>query len=332
MPISSIFSQWGSPREVLKLENRTSPSFLLPRQVRVAMRLTPLNPADINLIEGTYGIRPSLPAIPGNEGFGEVIEIGSEVKLLKKGDWVRPLTQGTWQQECMGNENEWILFPHQNVSPEFISQLWVNPSTAWRMLHDFVSLQPGDWIIQNASTSCVGLSVIQIAKSLGWKTLSLVRREEDVTKLKSFGADEVFVENATIRDSLKEFKKNYSPQLALNAVGGESASHLAKTLGFSGTLVTYGAMSKQPLSIPNGLLIFHQIQLKGFWITPWQQKASSEIIQSMFHALISLHQTNQLQLPVEKIYPFTELLEAIDHSQRPSRTGKILVEWNPAMS
>lgn len=42
----------------------------------------PINPADINQIQGTYGIRPPLPAIPGNEGVGTVREVGPDVSSL----------------------------------------------------------------------------------------------------------------------------------------------------------------------------------------------------------------------------------------------------------
>lgn len=35
----------------------------------------PINPADINQLQGVYPIRPSLPAVGGMEGFGEVEEV-----------------------------------------------------------------------------------------------------------------------------------------------------------------------------------------------------------------------------------------------------------------
>ncbi|MES2309547.1 MAG: 2-enoyl thioester reductase domain-containing protein [Verrucomicrobiota bacterium] len=326
MPTRAIIHSYGAPQDVLKFEEIPSRS-LLPQEVRVEMHLTPINPADLNLIEGPYGIRPSLPTVPGHEGFGEVKEIGKEVHHLKVGDWVRPLTQGTWQQEILSPENEFLCLPQKNLTPEFVSQIWVNPSAAWRMLHDFVDLKPGDWIIQNASTSAVGHSVIQIAKAYGWKTLSLVRRPEEIEKLKSLGGDEVFVENDNLRDELKTWAKNHIPRLGLNAVGGESATNIIKTLSPNGILVTYGAMSKQPLSIPNGLLIFKNIQVRGFWVTTWQKNASTSEISTTLESLAQLHRNGKLELPIEKIYSFSELQQAILHSSKTPKTGKVLVNW-----
>lgn len=61
---------------------------------------SPINPADINLIQGTYGIKPSLPANAGLEGVGEVVEVGNGVQKLKTGDWVLLPGDawGTWRQ------------------------------------------------------------------------------------------------------------------------------------------------------------------------------------------------------------------------------------------
>jgi NADPH:quinone reductase-like Zn-dependent oxidoreductase len=60
------------------------------KQVLVKMLAAPINPADINLIEGTYGVRATLPAIGGSEGVGIVEKAGSAVKGLKVGDHVIP--------------------------------------------------------------------------------------------------------------------------------------------------------------------------------------------------------------------------------------------------
>jgi trans-2-enoyl-CoA reductase len=48
---------------------------------------------------------------------------------------------------------------------------------------------------------------------------------------------------------------------------GDAAAACAKVLVNGGTMVTYGAMSQQPLTVPPGLLIFNDIRLRGFWLT-----------------------------------------------------------------
>ncbi|XP_060966763.1 enoyl-[acyl-carrier-protein] reductase, mitochondrial-like [Cannabis sativa] len=58
--------------------------------VCVRMIAAPINPSDINRIEGVYPVRPQVPAIGGYEGVGEVYSVGSAVKGLSPGDLVIP--------------------------------------------------------------------------------------------------------------------------------------------------------------------------------------------------------------------------------------------------
>ena len=68
----------------------------------------------------------------------------------------------------------------------------------------------------------------------------------------------------------------HRPRLGLNAVGGASALNLANALSDFGVLVTYGAMARQPLKIPNGLLIFRNLEFKGFWASRWLRSLSPD--------------------------------------------------------
>ncbi|KAK2106320.1 hypothetical protein P7K49_015834 [Saguinus oedipus] len=62
--------------------------------VLVKMLAAPINPSDINMIQGNYGLLPELPAVGGNEGVAQVVAVGSSVTGLKPGDWVIPANAG----------------------------------------------------------------------------------------------------------------------------------------------------------------------------------------------------------------------------------------------
>lgn len=65
------------------------------------MIVAPVNPADINTIQGVYPVKPPLPSIGGFEGVGDVLAVGSAVKNLIPGDRVIPNgVIGTW---CTAN-------------------------------------------------------------------------------------------------------------------------------------------------------------------------------------------------------------------------------------
>jgi len=61
------------------------------------MIIAPVNPADINIIQGAYPVKPSLPSTVGAEGIGEVVAVGPSVENLVPGDRVIPDgVIGTW--------------------------------------------------------------------------------------------------------------------------------------------------------------------------------------------------------------------------------------------
>jgi trans-2-enoyl-CoA reductase len=122
------------------------------------MLFAPINPADLNMIAGSYPIQPSLPAVGGNEGLGRVISVGDRVSSLKVGDLVIPATAslgitlsflpthnvGTWRSHLNTEENNLIaVSAPAGVTEENLACLAVNPASAFRMLEDFVELKEG---------------------------------------------------------------------------------------------------------------------------------------------------------------------------------------------
>jgi NADPH:quinone reductase-like Zn-dependent oxidoreductase len=45
-----------------------------------------------------------------------------------------------------------------------LSMMGINPATAYLIFTEFVALNRGEWIVQNAANSSVGRAVIAIAK------------------------------------------------------------------------------------------------------------------------------------------------------------------------
>ena len=134
---------------------------------------------------------------------------------------------GTWRSHTVEDEDFWI--PIRNDIPAIVAAtIMINPCTAYRMLLDFVTLKPGDWLVQNGSNSGVGQAVIQIAKTMGVKTVNIVRDRADVdllkAKLTAMGGDLVLTEEelrATQVPSSSNIHMN--PKLGLEVRGASSA-------------------------------------------------------------------------------------------------------------
>ena len=320
---AAIYETHGNPAEVLRIVERPWPQPAAD-EVVVRMLAAPINPADLNAIEGKYPVRPELPATPGMEGAGEVGEIGSAVRNLTTGDRViLPHNFGTWREACAIAADKLVVVPRE-IDAIQAAMLKVNPITAWRMLHDFVPLKSGDWVIQNAANSAAGRCVIQIAHELGFKTVNIVRRAELIEELRAEGGDLVVVDGENVRDEVAAGTGCAAIRLALNAVGGENALRMAKTLAAEGTMVTYGAMSLEPLRIPNGMLIFKNLRFTGFWVNKWYDAATPKQRAETFAPLFEMAKRGLLKTKVEKDYSLGEVKAAIEHASREKRGGKIV--------
>jgi trans-2-enoyl-CoA reductase len=320
-----VIHEHGDPTTVARHETveLTAPG---AGEARVRVKFAPINPADINVLEGKYPVRPTLPGVPGVEGAGVVEALGPGAAGPAVGSTVLlPHRFGTWRAAGNVRAAELVEVP-EGVPVEQAAMLRVNPATALLMLREFVPLQPGEWLLQNAANSAVGRCVIRIARHLGWRTLNVVRRPEVIEDLRREGADAVLVEGESLGQEIKAATDNAPIRLALNCVGGDSATRLAGALAPGGSIITYGAMARQPLKIPNGLLIFQDIAWRGFWVTRWFQNATPEKRFAVLAELFELIRLGVIATPIEAKYPLGQIATALTHAQQPRRDGKILLQ------
>lgn len=323
---AAVYETHGNPADVLRIESQPWPT---PAQSEAVVKMSeaPINPADLNQIEGKYPIRPDLPATPGFEGAGVVADLGANVTTVAVGDLViLPHDVGTWRDAVAVKAENLVVVP-AGIEPVHAAMLKINPMTAWRLLHDYVDLEKGDWLIQNASNCAAGRAVIQIARELGYKTVNVVRRAELIDELRTEGGDVVLVDTENLRDEVKGATGGAPIRLGLNAVGGESALRLANCLAPGSTLVTFGAMSLQPLKIPNGLLIFKDLRFRGIWINKWYDNATKQERMEAFQRLFEMAKRGLLKTKVEKAYPLIEVKAAVTHAAQGKRGGKIIFEF-----
>lgn len=308
--MSIVYDEYGDPNKVLKCEHTQLSKSLKDNEVLVKMLMAPVNPSDINMIEGTYLLKPKLPAVAGNEGVGEVMDVGKGVHTLKCGDWVIPSQAafGTWRTHAVANQ-AMLRKISNDIPPLSAATIAVNPCTAYRMLKDFGNMRPGDIVIQNSSNSAVGQSVIQIAKAWNFKTINIVRQRNDlhvlVDNLKQLGATHVVTEEFVRTPEMKELIKSLgaAPKLAFNGVGGKSATELLRHLGQKGVMVTYGGMSRQPVIVPTGVFIFKEVNAVGYWNSRWndENKDNPEKDQ-MFDELCNMIRDCKLVPPPSEIF------------------------------
>lgn len=322
---SLIYQEYGHPKDVLKLVQENLDHKLKENQVLLKMLMAPINPADINIIEGKYPITICLPAVAGNEGVFQIVDKGSNVKKFHIGDKVIPIKMdfGTWRSYSQAYENELIKIP-QEISISEAAMFRVNTSSAYRLLLDYKKLKSGDYIVQNAANSHVGQSIIQLSKHFGYKTINIIRDRHDVDilveHLKKLGADHIIIENLSKPgyeiEKTKELVSKLSEKavIGFNAVGGKSLRLLTKFIANDSSIITYGGMSKEPLNIPTSSLLFKQHSYQGFWMTKWfENNWNTENFQKHCDELFYLVQHKIVQSPAVIEFPLESYKDAFSH-------------------
>ena len=216
-----------------------------------------------------------------------------------------------------------------NVKPEYLAALSVNPLTALRLLEDFETLNKGDVVIQNGANSMVGQCVLQLAKLKGVKTINIIRQErpgyeELVERMKQHGGyivcGDKYMRTAQFRELIKDLPQ---PKLALNCTGGDTVTEMSRLLAPGGTIVTYGGMARRPVTVPTSALLFKDIKLRGFWLTAWNEKNPEKRAQAL-DQLVSLVAEDKLRLWVER-HSFSSLNLALARAEEPFKDRKVLL-------
>ncbi|KAF5954130.1 hypothetical protein HYC85_006986 [Camellia sinensis] len=283
-----LYDHHGPPDTVTRVVE-VPPVELKETDVCVKMLAAPINPSDINRIEGVYPVRPKVPSVGGYEGVGQTYVIKD---------------QSVWHKI------------DKDTPIEYAATITVNPLTALLMLEDFASLKSGDAIVQNGATSIVGQCIIQLARNRGIRSINIIRdragSDQVKEKLKKLGADEVYTESQLEVKNVKALLANIpEPALGFNCVGGNAASLVLKFLRQGGTMVTYGGMSKKPITVSTSSFIFKDLSLRGFWLQKWMTSDKAKECRKLIDYLLSLVREGKLTYEMELV-PFSDFHTALD--------------------
>ncbi|HEY4835399.1 MAG TPA: zinc-dependent alcohol dehydrogenase family protein [Bradyrhizobium sp.] len=301
---------FGNPAEVLKVVEIPDVGAPAEGEVVIALEASPINMSDLLMISGRYGYRPKLPSVMGTEGVGRVIAVGNRVKHLKPGDrTLVPYPAPAWAERIKADASR--LRPLPNGDVQQLAMLGINPPTAYLILTDFVTLPSGSWVIQNSANSGVGRALIPIAKSLGLKTINVVRRDDLVAELKAVGGDVVLIDGPDLAKRVAAETGKAPIALAVDGVGDTSTTNLLGCVAEKGVHVFYSTISGKPSVVPAAQLIFRDISIRGFWLANWFNSAKPNQITEMYDRLTPLVASGAIHAPIAGTYRFAKLAEAV---------------------
>ena len=317
------------------LQSLAAADFSVPRlrsgQVLIKLAATSIGPADLMFLKGQYGIIKPLPVVPGFEGSGTVIAsggglmgrgmIGKRVACLAPED-----SHGTWAEYMVTSADVCIpLFKH--ISFEQGAYLTINPMTACALV-EIARTRGHLAFVQTAAASALGVMIARLAKRFQLTGIHIVRRPEQVQKLKSLGCEQVFDSNdASFQKRLAEACNKFKATIAFDAVGGELTRRLALAMPPKSRIVVFGALADEPLQIDSKDFFFRDKKLEGFWLSRWIKRKGilqKLLLSSRVQKLLS----NELQTRIQARFPLEDIFSAIDLYNKQPTEGKVLLLAN----
>lgn len=320
----------GDPADALELLT-TDPPTPADDEVLVEMQAATINSSDFLHITGRYFTTPEPGSGVGSEGLGRVLAAGADVDDALVGRRVVLLPtyrHGSWATHVIAKATDVVTVP-DGGDPLQLSMLGVNPMTALRLLRDYGNPHsPDRWIGQTAGNSAVGEYLTKLAHHFGYRTLSVVRRDDAAHDVLSWGADHAVLDGPTLDDDLSAALDGRTLDIAVDPIGGPAGTALAHHLRYGGTLIGYATLSGQPPHVSLVDLLGNHAHLTGFWLPNWITRGQHDAVIEQYHQLADLIVNDTLSARINGTFPLAEWRDAVSLAQRFTRNGKVLFTFD----
>jgi len=213
-----------------------------PGEARVRHTAIGLNFIDTYHRSGLYPL--PLPAVPGSEGAGVVVQVGDGVAGLKPGDRVAyagPV--GAYAEERLVAADRLVPLP-DGVDDRLAAAAMLKGMTAQYLLRRTHRVEAGETILLHSAAGGVGLIAAQWAKSLGATVIGTVSTDEKAALALGAGCDHVVV---TSREDfvarVREVTGGAGVRVVYDAVGKDTFAGSLDCLAPLGLMVSFGNAS-----------------------------------------------------------------------------------------
>ncbi|MFK7967082.1 MAG: NAD(P)-dependent alcohol dehydrogenase [Burkholderiaceae bacterium] len=318
---AAVHHAYGPPEVVHVVElDKPTPK---PNEVLIKTHATTVTSADwrlrsLNVPAGfglatrlMFGITKPRHPILGSEIAGVIEAVGAEVKRFKVGDPVFAFSETTMgchaEYKCIA-EDASIAHKSANLSYPEAAALSFGGTTALSFLNRG-NLQPGETILINGASGCVGSAAVQLAKHFGAHVTG-VCSTANIKLAKSLGADEVT--DYTQQDVLASGK---TYELVMDTVGNIPYSQSRALLKDDGRL----------LMVVGGLPDMMQI--------PWIKLTSKQkVIASPatgtaedLRLLADLAEAGRFKPVIDRSYPLDQIVESHRYVDTGRKKGNVVI-------
>jgi NADPH2:quinone reductase len=322
-----VIREPGGP-EVLELRDVPTPE---PSrgEVRVRVRATAVNRADLLQRAGHYPAPPGSPAdIPGLEIAGEVDRVGDAVTELAVGDRVFGIVGG-------GGYAEQVVVPARTVARMPAATSFTDAGafpeaflTAWDAMVDQARLTAGERVLVHAVGSGVGTAAVQIARAVGARSIGTARSADKIERARALGLDEGVVvgEAGTFARDVMQRTGGAGVDVVLELVGGAYVAEDLACLAQRGRIVIVGLMAGASAPVDLGMLLRKRAEMRGTVLRARPLEEKILAARSLARHLVPLLERGALRPVVDRVLPLAQAAEAHRLMQANATFGKVVLE------
>jgi len=310
----------------IKTAERKLPD-LNPEQVLIKMEAAPCNPSDIAFIRGGYNIIKSVPAVPGFEGAGVVVDTGNNAKkMLNKrvSSFIQAEVDGTWAEYFIADAKDCIVLKNE-LDFEQGACLSINPYTAYGLV-EMATISNCKAIVQNAAGGQVAEFIRVLAELKGIEVINIVRKPEQIPVLKDKMADYALdSSNEHFKLDLADLISTLKPTMAFDAVGGEMTGLFLNTLPSFSQIILYGGLAGGSLlGIDPMDIIFHGKKLEGFNLNEWITRKTSVEFDTINNEIQDLIISGKMKTEIQGSFKLDDIVNGIRSYIKSMSSGKVL--------
>ena len=321
------FSEYGPYDQVLKWTKRPRPR-PGPTQAVVETAAVSLNFPDLLLVQGLYQNKAPLPAVPGVEGVGRVIEVGPD-SHFKIGDRVAGFAHagGTLAEYFLvDNTHAWTV--PDAISDAHAAALSVTYGTSYFALKHRARISSGEVLLVLGASGGVGSAAIQLGKCFGATVIAAAGSEEKITVCRRLGADHVInYRDSDIVASVKDLTDGRGADVIYDPIGGDTFDQIKRCVNWEGRIVIIGFASGRIPSIECNRLLLKNMSVIGL---AWGQylERDPEKVHACQTELYDLLQRGKIEPLIYRTLPFADTKEGMRMMAGRELCGKIVVKQN----
>jgi NADPH2:quinone reductase len=318
-----VITRPGGP-EVLKIQDVETPE-PLGEQVRVRVRASGINRADLLQRTGGYQAPPGSPAdIPGLEFAGEVDAVGPLVRTWKPGQRVMGLVGGGAQAEYIVIHEGMLVEIPQNL--DFVQAAGIPEvfMTAHDALFTQAGLQMGERVLIHAAGSGVGTAAIQLAHATGAMVFGTSRTPEKLERARPLGLD-VALSDQNFAAEVNRLTDGNGVHVVLDFIGAAYMAQNLEALGMWSRMVFLATMGGVQANVNLGLVMGKRISIRGVSLRTRTLEEKLTVTRCFATHVLPLLARGKVRPVIEQVYPMEEIAAAHTAMGENRNFGKLIV-------